>query len=68
MITYHFNSITEANQFLNLSKPEHPLFFVHVNKRDDDEAQTAMLDEPIALSNDFYTIVKPLQETTTRKY
>ncbi|MEM7130507.1 MAG: AraC family transcriptional regulator [Chloroflexota bacterium] len=56
MITHYFNSITEANQFLDLPKPEHPLFFVHVDTRTSDEAQTTTLDEPIALSNNFYSI------------
>lgn len=56
MITHHFDTITEANRFLQLPEPEHSLFFVHVVTRSDDEAQTVILDEPIALTNDFYTI------------
>ena len=56
MLTYHFETIAQANQALGLPEPEHPLFFVHVDKRNEDDAQRTVLDEPIALSNGFYTI------------
>ena len=56
MKTYHYNTIAEALQALNLPKPEHPLFYVNVVKRTDDEAETVSFDEPIAVFNNFYAI------------
>lgn len=56
MITHHFDSITESLRSMNLPEPEHPLFYVNVTERSDDEAVTSQLDEPVAISNNFYTI------------
>lgn len=56
MMTHYFDTIAQATQFLGLPEPEHPLFFVHIDTRSSDEAQFTMLDEPISVSSNFYSI------------
>ena len=52
---YHFISITEANKFLKLPKPEHPLFFI-VTTHPNPNVQQMCSDEVLTLSQDFYSI------------
>ena len=53
---YHFTSIAEANKFLELPKPEHPLFFIVTVEPDNSDIDQECADEAIAISQDFYSI------------
>ena len=55
MQTHHFRDITEAHRFLGWGPPEHPLFSV-VSMSLSGASKRACFDEPMALSNNFYSI------------
>ena len=55
MEKYHFSSITEHNQALGLSEPEHPLFCVTHTKSDKPGGILSCKNDVI-VSTDFYTV------------
>jgi len=56
MKTYHFNDIAELSRFSGWPAPEYPLLSVFSTEVSTDEVEQTCFDEPLTLSNDFYTI------------
>lgn len=56
MNTHHFSDIAELSQFLGWPAPEHPQLNIFLNEISTNDVEQACFDEPITLSNDFYTI------------
>ena len=56
MEIHHFRDITRAHHFSGWPPPEHPLFSVVSRSPSSDDLTRACFDEPMALSNSFYSI------------
>lgn len=56
MKTHHFSDMADFCQFLGWPAPEHPQLSVLLTEISPDEVKPVCFDEPLTLSNDFYTI------------
>lgn len=55
METYHFSDLSKFCEFLKIPSPEHPLLSV-VTAEVNEHSTATCSDDPIRVSNDFYTI------------